>query len=249
MAPKSVSIADLPLNVLRHILLTAVNTDNLLRYVTACASVCAEWRRVVGESAAFGKGLAGEERARVLKKVADALDRQGTLGAQAGSLTLGRDLVGDVGAAALGVALLVTTPPVVTDLSLFGNRLTAAGAASLVPALRRMRAPGNLRHLSVGSNPDLGDAGVSAFARALPASLETLSFTNTGCGDGGFVAMAAALPALTRLRTLYCYGNALPGARGWAHLAAALPSLPALELLSCNSCTGMGVEGARKPPR
>ena len=52
LALKHVSIGDLPPNVLHHILLGPSN--NLLRFVAACARVCAEWRRVVGGSAAYG---------------------------------------------------------------------------------------------------------------------------------------------------------------------------------------------------
>ena len=36
---KHISIGDLPPNVLHHIILTVVQTDNLLRYVAACARV------------------------------------------------------------------------------------------------------------------------------------------------------------------------------------------------------------------
>ena len=43
LALKRVSIADLPEPALRRILLGP--SDNLLRFVAACARVCAEWRR------------------------------------------------------------------------------------------------------------------------------------------------------------------------------------------------------------
>ena len=39
---KRVCIDDLPSTILRHILLTATTHDNLLRFVAACARVCAE---------------------------------------------------------------------------------------------------------------------------------------------------------------------------------------------------------------
>ena len=65
LALKHVSIADLPPHALQHILLTATTHDNLLRFVAACARVCGEWWRVVGGSAAYGRGLGAEEaRAR-----------------------------------------------------------------------------------------------------------------------------------------------------------------------------------------
>ena len=55
LARKRIAIGDLPEPALRAILLGP--SDNLLRFVAACARVCAEWRRVVGGSAAYGLGL------------------------------------------------------------------------------------------------------------------------------------------------------------------------------------------------
>ena len=52
LALKRVCIGDLPEPALRRVLLTAVESDNLLRFVAACARVCGEWWRVVGGSAA-----------------------------------------------------------------------------------------------------------------------------------------------------------------------------------------------------
>ena len=51
-----VSITDLPEPALRRILLGAAH-DNLLRHVSACARVCAEWRRIAMGSVAYGLGL------------------------------------------------------------------------------------------------------------------------------------------------------------------------------------------------
>ena len=48
-------INDLPEPALRGILLTSVQADNLLRYLSACARVCCEWRRVVVESRAYAR--------------------------------------------------------------------------------------------------------------------------------------------------------------------------------------------------
>ena len=50
-------INDLPEPALRGILLTSVQAENLLRYLSACARVCCEWRRVVVESRAYARGL------------------------------------------------------------------------------------------------------------------------------------------------------------------------------------------------
>ena len=83
LALKRITIGDLPPHVLHQILLGP--SDNLLRFVAACARVCAEWRRVVGGSAAYGLGLPrgrrddleapgylgnDDERARVLRAIA-----------------------------------------------------------------------------------------------------------------------------------------------------------------------------------
>eukprot|EP01045_Picozoa_sp_COSAG04_P003696 COSAG04_NODE_152_length_22459_cov_12.374597_20_plen_302_part_00 len=239
LALKRVSIADLPPTALHHILLTATTHDNLLRFVAACARVCGEWWRAVGGSAAYGRGAgAGAGRARVLKVIAKALEWQGE------ELNLYGKVIGDAGAAALGVALLALPPTHFTALDLSYNELTAAGAASLVPALGRPWGAGGLMELHVRSNGSLGDAGVAALAKALPPTLEELEMGETGCGDDGLAALAAALPALTRFTALYCYSNPAAGGRGWAALGGALPSLPALGVLSASGCTGMASEGA-----
>eukprot|EP01045_Picozoa_sp_COSAG04_P007891 COSAG04_NODE_423_length_14604_cov_8.047777_8_plen_285_part_00 len=239
MAVAAPHISALPEPALRGILLTAVRTDNLLRYVAACARVCAEWRRVVAGSAAYGRRLLRDmaERARVLKAITKALEAEGS------ELKLARVTIGDAGAAALGAAVMALPTIRFTALQLEGNELTAAGLASLAPALLRHWGAGGLRGLYVGGNP-LGDAGVVALAEALPPTLGKLFLQDTGCGDDGLVALAAALPALTRLWFLQCTYNPAATARGWVALAGALPSLPALETLSASGCTGMGSEGA-----
>ena len=62
LALKRITIGDLPETALRRILLAGTTHDNLLRFVAACARVCAEWRRVVGGSAAYGLGLPRGQR-------------------------------------------------------------------------------------------------------------------------------------------------------------------------------------------
>ena len=208
LALKRISIADLPEPALRRILLGS--SDNLLRFVAACARVCGEWWRVVGGSAAYGRGLGvGEERTRVLKDITEALENEGE------DVDLRDKRIGDAGAAMLGAALQAVPTIRFTNLVLFNNALTAVGAASLAPALRRPWGAGGLRTLNVRNNPSLGDAGVAALAKALPPTLEELNVDDTDCGDDGLVALAAALPALTRL-TLMSFGG-IPAAttRGW----------------------------------
>ena len=241
MAAAAPHISALPEPALRGILLTAVQTDDLLRYVAACARVCAEWRRVVAGSAAYGRGLgAGEARARVLRAIVKALE------ADSDELNLSNQYVGDAGAAALGAALQALPTIRFTGLHLGSNELTAEGVASVAPALRRPWGGGGRRELFVSGNRGLGDAGVAALAKALPPSLTELFISDTGCGDDGLVALAAALPALTRLEYLHCSDNPAAGDRGWAALAGALPSLPALQAIRAyaSDSHGMGSEGA-----
>ena len=148
MAAAAPHIGALPANALQHILLTATTHDNLLRFVATCARVCGEWWRVVGDSAAYGRGLPRgrrddlksmlwydgdeDERARVLKAITKALEREG----EEAALHLFGMRIADAGAAALGAALLASRPRIrFTRLSLTLNDLTAAGIASLAPAL------------------------------------------------------------------------------------------------------------------
>ena len=99
--------------------------------------------------------------ARVLKEITWALEKEGE------ELNLAYKTIGDAGAAALGAALLAVPAIRFTELSLYNNDLTAAGVASLAPALRRPWGDGGLKELWVRGNP-LGDAGVAALAKALP---------------------------------------------------------------------------------
>ena len=138
MAAAAPHISDLPPNALQHILLTATTHDNLLRFVAACARVCGEWWRVVGGSAAYGLGLpqpAGDEdeRARLLKAITRALEAE----EDDSMLRLGSKGIGDAGAAVLGAALQAMPRIRFTKLDLQTSDLTAAGAVSLAPALRR----------------------------------------------------------------------------------------------------------------
>eukprot|EP01045_Picozoa_sp_COSAG04_P028703 COSAG04_NODE_4529_length_2032_cov_3.078634_3_plen_301_part_00 len=238
-------INDLPEPALRRILLTAVRTDSLLRFVAACARVCAEWWRVVGGSAAYGRGLPTErtvvlphgERGRVLKALSGALVKGGD------TLDLLRIGIGDSGAAVLAAGLQAMPQIRFTTVDLDSNDVTAAGLASFAPVLRRPWGDGGLEELDMRFNPGLGDAGVATLAKALPPSLEVLSIRDTGCGDDGLVALAAALPALAHLRFLDCCDNLAATARGWVALARVLPSLPSLEMLWLSGSTGVRSEG------
>jgi len=205
-------INDLPEPALRGILLTSVQAENLLRYLSACARVCCEWRRVVVESRAYARGLGrGSRRSRILKDVAKAVDT---------GLHLPRKQIGDTSVATLAAALQAMPRIRFEYFNLDRNKLGAPAAASLAPTLRLPWGKRGLRRLILSDNRELGDAGVATLAAALPRSLEQLSLREIGCGDDGFAALAAAIPNLQRLRALDCNSN-VAGVRGWSALASA----------------------------
>jgi hypothetical protein len=107
------------------------------------------------------------------------------------------------------------------------SQLTAAGVVSVAHALGRCFSGDGLRGIDLRSNPKLGDAGISALAKALPASLQRLTIEVTGCGDEGILTVVAVLPRLLQLQGLDCGGNSI-GIAGWTALGRALPVLPAL---------------------
>ena len=227
-------INDLPTNVLTNILLSATTHADLLAHVALCACVHPEWRRAVMGSAAYGHGIVGRsaiagaavaqitaatERARVLRELSAAL-RQAKAD---GKLDLGAAYAGDAGIRALDAAVrALPSPLALTELRLEGCLLTAAGMATIAGLMRDGRLGSQLKELHVPGN-DLGDAGVTALAAALPPTLEGLSFMVVGCGDAGMLAVARALPT-TRVGQLLCYMNPAVTEAGWTALAAALPT-------------------------
>ena len=229
-------IGSLPITVLRHILL-AMQSDNLLRYVSTCARVCREWRWVVVGSPAYGRGMGGVERRRVLTRITKALERSGITLHPGG-------LGGTPGAATFAAALQAVPRTRFRKLSMVRSDLTARGAALLAPALGRQWGAHGLRKLNLGDNPSLGDAGVKALVKALPTTLKELHFDNTSCGDDGLVALAAQLPRLANLELLQLSSNATAGPAGFVAIAFALPSLPQLRQFVAWGCRRLGSEGA-----
>jgi len=216
-------INSVPPNVLHHILLTATThgdgaVDNLLHFVATCARVCAEWRRVVGGSVAYGRAL-GAERARVLKVIARELDGQ--------KLNFNHAGIGGVGGVVLGAALAAMPSPLPYEaINLRHNGLAAAALAPIAAAIGGGRVP-HLKVMCVDGN-QLGDEGAKALARALAdcATLAHLTFDSNGVGAAGFEAVAAQVPRWPRLRVLNAMMNPGPlDALGRA-LAAALPMMP-----------------------
>ena len=106
---------------------------------------------------------------------------------------------------------------------------SAAGcftAPTLVPLLENMGARGveRLTRIDV-TNSKIGDTGIVALAKMLPAGVKRVLFKSTDCGDDGLCAMAEALPQ-TSVVTLDCSENPRVTERGFAALLDALPGLP-----------------------
>eukprot|EP01045_Picozoa_sp_COSAG04_P026793 COSAG04_NODE_3791_length_2526_cov_5.686032_1_plen_321_part_00 len=143
----------------------------------------------------------------------------------------GKGIGGDAGAAVVGAALGAMDAPLPFEkLYLGATELTAAGMRSIAEGMGRGRLP-NLREVSVGGNPALGDGGAAALAEALAdcVSLEVLNFYSCGVWRAGYEAVAACVPRWPGLRGLNAYDNPGPSDALGRALAAALPSLPDAE--------------------
>ena len=256
----------LPESTLRHILLTATPSEDLLCHVARCSLVCREWSRIARASAAYGSQLAAGPLKNPSKHRADVLSEiRGSLLEAAGPEGTGvlrfyeRLVWGDEGGRVLGACLNALPGPLrLTSINLSEPRccgLTAAGMAPITVALHRCFSPGlkalnisgNLQgwrasaspiSQAVSSNP-LGDAGLTALSNALPETLELLKIGDTCCGDAGMSAIARALPQLTQLQHMCCSDNPDIGKAGWAALAVVLPSLPRLKSLSASGNGGL----------
>lgn len=245
------TLSDLPEATLRHILRFATDRDDLLRHVSTCARVCREWRRIAGNSRAYGAphqcpGWPNDEggqaeRARVLKAISDAL-------AYARSndsiFSLDTKSVGDDGARAVGAALQAMRAPLpISELRLAMNNLTAVVAPIAATGLRRGFAGRGLTCLSVNHNRGLGNDGITILADAFPAELEYLNVSSTGIGDEGMNAIAKNIPRILGLQKLICHSNPAVGPAGWSALGNALPNLVALQEINAGGSSGMGDKG------
>jgi hypothetical protein len=256
----SVSLCDVPESLLSRILLDAVTTHDLLRWVGRVAKVCPKWWRIVRRSPAYGLALpqgfrlhgelawadyreGEDERARVLRTISERLQ---DAAADRRHLHLDESYVGDAGGRALAVALQAWPAPLALDqVRLRECDLTAAGSVPpIAAALRRGFAGSGLETLALTGNTGLGDAGIVALAAVLPPSLTRLDFQMIGCGNAGMIAVAAALPPLLRLQELNCDDNPLIGDAGFSALAGALPQLPELSYVCASGSTSLGLEGA-----
>ena len=85
---EAIEVADLPEPLIRRVLLHSTGHDDLLRHVSACARVCADWRCIVGGSPAYGihiRGIRGpmERIPRPLQPAARRSGRAVTTGSRA----------------------------------------------------------------------------------------------------------------------------------------------------------------------
>ena len=161
-----------------------------------------------------------------------------------------RDLrVGDIGGRAYGALLQALDGRCLDDcaeLILSDCGLSAAGFDPIARGLRIHAGSDycKLQDILVNNNP-LGDAGASALADSLPATLCFLSVPNIGCGDIGMTALAKALPR-TSIRALDCNANDAIGDAGWEALALTLPKLATLQDLNISHCCGLKCSGMSK---
>jgi Ran GTPase-activating protein (RanGAP) involved in mRNA processing and transport len=112
-------------------------------------------------------------------------------------LSLDFNAFGDAGVAALSKLLLAQR---LQELHLFGNRVTAKGAAFLATALRQNT---SLQSLILSFN-QIGDDGAAALASALTVNvtLQNLWFPSNAVGVDGMQAFANHLPRMRGLNQL-----------------------------------------------
>jgi len=113
---------------------------------------------------------------------------------------------------------------------------------TLAPLLEIMAERGvdHLKRIDV-SNNKIGDQGIVALSKVLPAGVRRVLFGGTDCGDDGLCAMAEALPR-TSVVTLDCSENPAVTEAGYEALLGALPELK-LEKLKVVSIGSPDAEG------
>lgn len=157
-----------------------------------------------------------------------------------GVLVLANDGLDDAG---LG-AVLKNAPPL-TEATLHGNALTAAGLQALLA-----HSGSTLTSLNVSSNP-IGDAGLRALAAAPPPNLVALYVDDCGASTAGIEAIAKAGVfdyvrhwSLGRQSVGDDGARALVTARGEVHLESAdLSATGAAVLLTAGAATSLHLDG------
>lgn len=120
------------------------------------------------------------------------------------------------------------------------------GVGQVDDLARTLSAQHALTRLDIESNPQLGDAGVAALARALPAhaGLRTLQLGETGLGDEGARAVARALAKLSRLEEIHLSENAI-GDSGMAAVSGVLARQARLRVLALHANHKLGDAGVK----
>jgi Ran GTPase-activating protein (RanGAP) involved in mRNA processing and transport len=156
---------------------------------------------------ALSQGLVGNTMLRLLDMTGSRMDDSAVhcLCKGLGSATSGVEFLsldfnsfGDEGAAALASMLEVNRS--ISELHLFGNRVTSVGAEHLAQALA---SNDRLQSLILSLNR-IGDRGVAALARALTVNdtLANLLFPSNSIGHEGMEAFAEHLPRMNGLISL-----------------------------------------------
>lgn len=130
-------------------------------------------------------------------------------------------------------------------IDLIGLGLTGQAA---IPFARTLGEKGfggeGLKFLCIRNNP-LGDAGVEAFCKVLPPSLEQFFIHDTGCGNRGMAALTSALARVPKVWRLGVSKNPVVGQDAWCAFFEALPQLTALQYLFAYENPAIGCAGAR----
>ena len=233
----------LPQTVLHHILLTATDHDNLLRFVSVCARVHSSWWQCVASSDAYAgrhfgrRGWGSWVRTSVMQLISKQLRPPVC------PISLRKSCIGDKGARILAVAMgSLPASTRLATLILPQNNITARGLESIAPRLKR----DGLRGIHLDDNQAIGDRGAVALAGALPSGLDDLGLRNIGLGDDGLVALSDNLPAAFNVGSrLMLQNNPAITPRGWAVLGHSLSHSLGLLLqdLCLDGCKGMGDAG------
>eukprot|EP01045_Picozoa_sp_COSAG04_P004422 COSAG04_NODE_191_length_20909_cov_11.119077_16_plen_369_part_00 len=235
----------LPRCILSHILLQATPHEDLLTHVATVASVCAEWRRAVMRSPAYGLNIKLSQLPAALAQRIDTVRRLHTNPFQ--NLRSSRETPRGRKVTDQDVSLVVRC----TVLSTIRDQLKKAadgklhlGAVYMGPdALRALTvailarpSPLTVSELHINSGCLMPPATITPIVRLLKdghfgTSLTELDVSSEHLGDVGVAALAAALPPT--IQTL-CFMSVECGDAGMIAVAEAIPRTK-LQLLYCDT--------------
>lgn len=251
---EAIEVADLPEPLIRRVLLHSTGHDDLLRHVSACARVCADWRCIVGGSPAYGihiRGIRGpmERIPRPLQPAARRSGRAVTTGSRAAPSAHCREPPPVQRARVLkliGLALRrAQAAGGVLDFSPASERIGDEGGRTLAVALHALPPQAAVSAINVRDH-SLTAEGLQQIVTAIRPSfaghcLKVLDVGgNAELGDAGMVTLAALLP-LT-LESLQIDGTGC-GDAGMEALAVALPTLMRFSHSNCGNNPAIGQRG------